>query len=304
MTVKELINSIDKVEKIANLSKVGRLLYNPFKYTYAVFYRKFVYPKNRQEKIIDTQLFYSKNMRIALPASTDIYLTGGKSHSSEIRLAKFLIQNLSEGDQFMDIGAHYGYFTLLGAEIVGKSGTVFAFEPSNNSFEILSHNASGLSNVKIFKQAISSAEGTLEFFEFSNLHAEYNSIDITQFSEEEWFKVAPPKKISVQASTIDNITNAYQFSPKIIKIDVEGAEHHVINGGISYLQSHAPILVMEYLEPNRNNEPHKLAYERLINLGYTSKIITADGSLSPVNDIDAYLKKNNLESDNIAFVKI
>lgn len=75
-------------------------------------------------------------MNIALPASTDIYLTGGKSHDSEIRLAKFLIKNLNQGDNFVDIGAHYGYFTLLGAHLVGKGGRVF-FEPGKSTYSLL-----------------------------------------------------------------------------------------------------------------------------------------------------------------------
>lgn len=36
---------------------------------------------------------------------------------------------LREGDVFVDIGANIGYFTLMGASLVGPNGYVYAFEP-------------------------------------------------------------------------------------------------------------------------------------------------------------------------------
>lgn len=104
-----LIKQLSEVEKIASSSKIRRLLDNPYKYLYAILFRQLAYSRKKREVIKTTTLFYGKKMKVALPASTDIYLTGGKSHDSEIRLARFLIQNLSGEEHFLDIGAHYGY---------------------------------------------------------------------------------------------------------------------------------------------------------------------------------------------------
>ena len=40
----------------------------------------------------------------------------------------------------MDLGANIGYYTLILAQLVGKSGHVYAFEPDPLNFEILSKN--------------------------------------------------------------------------------------------------------------------------------------------------------------------
>ena len=242
-------------------------------------------------------------MWIALPASTDIYLTGGKSHVSETRLAKFLIQNLEENDHFLDIGAHYGYFTLLAAELVGTNGQIKAFEPSTKTFALLSKNTQGKPQIEALQSAVSETEGEISFYEFPNLYSEYNTKEIAQFENEAWFQQSPPKKVTIAATTIDKICNN-GFLPKIIKIDVEGAELEVIKGGEDILKQHSPTLVMEYLTSERQNAAHRKASELLQSWGYSSYRIDEKGNLEKVVDIDGYLKKEDLESDNIVLKKL
>ena len=49
----------------------------------------------------------------------------------------FLIKCLKEGDTFIDVGSHIGYFSLLAASIVGNSGKVYSFEPQVDNFKNL-----------------------------------------------------------------------------------------------------------------------------------------------------------------------
>jgi hypothetical protein len=44
-------------------------------------------------------------------------------------LAKFLATVLQMDDCFIDIGSYIGYFSLLGATLVGDNGKVLSFEP-------------------------------------------------------------------------------------------------------------------------------------------------------------------------------
>ncbi len=303
MTKEKMINDLKRVQEIAGLSKFRRLMYNPVRYGYAIAYRELIYPKKKKGRIVDANLFYGKKIKIALPASTDIYLTGGKSHSSEIRLARFLILNLHKGNHFLDIGAHYGYFTLIAAEIVGDNGMIYAYEPSSKSFDILSQNTSDLQNVFIHKKAVSDTTDTISFYEFSNLQSEYNALDVAQFENEEWYRHAPPSKNDVEATTIDTLVQQTTFTPHIIKIDVEGAEDKVIQGGADFFKAGSPRIIMEYLEPRRNNKSHKKALTLLEAIGYTPHIINDDGSLQETDLIDEYLKIQELESDNIIFLK-
>jgi len=295
------MNGIKNVAKIASLSKINRLLINPVKYIYSVFYVRSLYNSTKEEKIATATLFFGRKMKIALPAATDIYLTGGKSHISEIRLAEFIITHLQENAHFLDIGAHYGYFTLLASEIVGPNGKVAAFEPSAGSFRLLEENTQGLPQTAVFPMAVSGAEEELTFYEFPNLYSEYNSTDVTQFEHQEWYRHIRPARVTVKATTIDRITEDGSFRPGMIKIDVEGAEADVIGGGMRYLSNHAPVIAMEYLAPDRKNHAHKKAVQALRDIGYRANIIVRNGGLKEIEDIDGYLVQERLESDNIIF---
>lgn len=298
-----LLQQLGKVEHLAARSKWDRLLRNPYHYLFAILYKNIIYPKVRTEIKKDAKLFFGKKMSVSLPASTDIYLMGGKSHSSEIRLAKYLILHLEQGDHFLDIGAHFGYFTLLASEIVGENGEVYAFEPSKKNMGLLTLNSHNQSNIKIFGEAVSDVRGVVSFYEFPNLYSEYNSVNIEQFETESWFSAYQPVRLDIPSTTIDIINKEHTIIPKIIKVDVEGSEFKVVKGAMNFLKNRSPTVVMEYIEPERHNVEHQSATRFLRELGYSSHIIMQNGQLESIDDIDVYLVSNGLESDNIVFQK-
>lgn len=304
MDKSNLLRQTDKVAEIAHLSKLGRLLKIPGRYIDAMLFWKLIYPINKKQRNVQANLFFGKKMHVALPASTDIFLTGGKSHPSEIKLARFMINVLKPGDHFLDVGANYGYFTLLAAEIVGQSGKVEAYEPAGPAFDILTKNATELypALIKPHKEAIADAPGTLTFFEFPNLYSEYNSMDASQFRNEKWFIENKPAEVTVPARTIDAITGSH-FSPAMIKIDVEGAEDKAIGGATQFLQNSNPWVVMEYLSDVRGNSAHANARQLLNNLGYVAHVLDKNGQPATCSDVEGYIEQNKLDSDNIAFRK-
>lgn len=299
-----LLKKLNKVEILAKGNKVKRLLNNPLKYLYAIGYKSFVYPKKQREQTITTTLFTGRTIKIKLPASTDIYLTGGKTHDSEIRLAKFLIKNLKEGNTFWDIGAHYGYFSILASDLIGKSGKIIAIEAAPKTFRILNENAEQCGNIIALNKAVSQHVGSITFYELPNLYSEYNTTQIAQFEQEEWFQKIKVNKQEIPSINLDELRKQTNTEPNIIKIDVEGEELSVIKGGQQLLQNSntKPLIIMEYLEAKRNNEAHIASAKHLEGINYLPHIITAEGKLEPVNDIEAHLNKNHLESDNIVFV--
>lgn len=298
-----LLKGLQKVEKIAGAPKWHRLLSNPANYLVAILHRLLVFRRTKKSKTATTRTFFGEKMHILLPSSTDIYLTGGKSHSSEINLARFLVHQLNPGDVFMDIGAHYGYFSLLGAAIVGSEGSVWSFEASPTTYSILHQNTSPKSNIHAFHHAIADTHENLTFFEFPNLYSEYNTLDISQFEGESWFSKFQPKEVIVEAIVMDEFAEMNDITPKIIKIDVEGAEFKVISGMQRMLREQSPILVMEFLSEIRGNEEHLKARQLLLDNRYHSYSISQDGSLSPVVNIEAYLRDQEVDSDNIVFKK-
>jgi len=299
----DLIHNINTVSSIAAASRTKRMLSQPFKYLYAILFRELIYKNQKKEKEINCNTFFNIPMQIFLPSSTDIYLTGGKSHISEIKLAKYLINQLEEGDIFLDVGAHYGYFSLLASVLVGSAGKVIAFEASPNTFEILKKNKSQRSNMLAFNKAVSDAEGTLRMYEFPNLYSEYNTLDARQFNQEAWFKEYQPTVVEVPAETLDRFLQKEKVHPTIIKIDVEGAEYKVLTGAKNYLTQYSPSIVMEYLSDKRNNEQHIKAEALLKELNYYPFAIDTNGHLQTISSVAKHLKKHQLESDNLVFIR-
>ncbi len=297
-----MLEQLKEVERLAHTTRTGRLLHHPFRYLSAILFKDFIYPRTKKEKEKKTRLFNGSTMTVLLPSATDIYLTGGKSHDSEIRLARFLIRNVAAGSHFLDIGAHYGYFSLIASELTGAKGKVLALEPAQKSGAVLQQNCRGRSNITIVPKAISDQAGEITFYEFPNLFSEYNAINVDQFRDEKWFADFNPVKTTVPATTVNEITSG-DFKPTMIKIDVEGAELKVIEGGMDFFRNHSPVIAMEYLAPARGNTEHRKALELLRQTGYRTYILDQEGVLQSTADIEQHLEKSGLESDNIIFKK-
>ena len=303
MSKKEFILKIKTVEKIASSSKLKRMLAHPIKYFFAILFRELIYKKTKREKEVISNTFFNSKMHLLLPSSTDIFLTGGKSHDSEIRLAKFLINYLENKDTFIDVGAHYGYFSLLASKLVGSLGKVYAFEASPTSYKIFHKNELNFKNIQGYNLVISDKNSYLTFYEFPNLYSEYNTLYINQYKDQDWIDEYAPKEVKVKSILLGNFLIEEGINPKIIKIDVEGAEFKVINGLKTYLLNKSPFIVMEYLSDNRGNEEHKKAEKLLSSLKFHPFIINTEGELEEVESISQSILNRSLESDNIVFVK-
>jgi FkbM family methyltransferase len=293
----ELNSALDKVEQLARGGRWNRLVHHPFNYLYALLYANIFFKKKGILK--NTRTFFGTPMTVLLPAATDIFLTGGKTHDSEIRLARYLVNHVRSDDIILDVGAHFGYFTLL-CSVLADKGRVYAFEPSKNNFSLLSANAAQ-KHITVYNQAVSDKSGALAFFEFPALYSEYNSTDTSQFEGEAWFKQAGVHKITVDGITLDNFCLSKNIQPDLIKIDVEGGEADVIRGAARVIEQSRPVIAMEFVCRERINEPHHRARELLLAIGYTGYVIGQAGTITPVENIDQYLAENKLESDNIIF---
>lgn len=298
-----LLDNLSKVESLAQATKWRRLMLRPIRYTYAILFRELWYRNNKKERSVLANTFYGQKLKIYLPSSTDIYLTGGKSHNSEIRLARFLIEYLDAEQVFFDIGAHYGYFTNLAALLVGDKGKVFAFEPSPKTFQMLSQNTGDKANVYALNLAVSNSGKDLLFYEFPNLYSEYNSIDNEQYKSKEWYKDYQPKEIKVKAVAIDELAHEKNVVPSILKIDVEGAEYQVLEGMSVMLRQSSPLVVMEYLLDRDDNSAHVAAASYLKDLGYYPNVINDNGRITRIASITEYMASNKIDSDNIVFAK-
>lgn len=302
-TKTELLQHLASVEHFAKATKLQRILKDPLKYIYAIVFRDLWYKQTKKSKAILSRTFFGIPMHIDLPAGTEIYLSGGKAHVVEIKLARFLIHQLLPGHVFVDVGAHYGYFSLLASYLVGKTGKVLAFEAAPETFNTLQKNKHSFQQLKVHNQAISNTKAELVFYQFPNLYSEYNTFDVDQFKQEAWFKNNPPQAINISAQSLHHVLSEKQLHPQLIKIDVEGAEFEVIEGAVPYLQAYTPLVIMEYLSTARGNKSYKKAETLLQKLHYYPNQININGQLNPIKDVAAYLDATGLETENIVFKK-
>jgi len=293
---------LQKVKQLAEAGKLTRLMHNPVRYVYAMLLCRCIYPVTHKGSLKKAPLFFGGDMQVLLPAATDIYLTGGKTHDSEIRFAKYLANHLKEGQTFLDIGAHFGYFTLLAGSIVGEKGKVVSIEPAKGTFELLQANVAGKKHIQVYHHAVSDKKEEVSFFEFPILYSEYNTLYAEQFSDSSWIKKHPPVKNAVQAVTIDSFLNEHALQPDMIKMDIEGAEVQAITGGMDTWANTSPVVIMEYLF-EKENVSYKKAVDILRTSGFVPHMIDENGELVRVDDISLYMKTNNTTSENVVLKK-
>jgi FkbM family methyltransferase len=309
MIFDSLEKKLGQVEHLANASKMQRLLHNPWRYTWSQFFRTVIFPFTQKGVIRKAQTFTGHPLSILLPSGLDIFLTGGKTHDSEIRLARFIIYHYKAVSQqptaisstFIDIGAHVGYYSLIASVLLEKKGQILTFEAAKGTFDVLKENLKPFSNINTFHNAVTDVETDLTFFEFPFSHSEYNTLHNAQFENEAWYKKFKPEKIIVKGITLDSIVKKFDLKNPLIKIDTEGAEAQVIKGGLNTFKTQNPVIIMEFL--TKNNEGHKEAYNILTSLNYQPYTINQSGLLIELIDIDSYFKLNGLDSDNFVFVK-
>ena len=155
----------------------------------------------------------------------------------------------------LDIGANIGYYSLYVLPLV--SG-VHAFEPDPRPLATLARNLAGRSNAYIHQVAVGRRDGKGTFvFE---PHAE-----LSHLSED----TAPGREIDLV--TIDSFVVNNGLRVTGIKIDVEGWDLDVIEGGRATLESQAPVILTEA-------QPEARLFALIGPIGYRVFAFTRDSS--------------------------
>ncbi len=138
---------------------------------------------------------------------------------------------------FIDIGAHYGHFTLnLSKEYEIKKGILI--EPQINVVPILKKEFIDTNTYKILNVAVSDSNAETEFYINSEFDSVSSLLEIyNESSELESLKLKKPSLTKIQTQTLDYIVDQQQLSDiDLIKIDVQGAEHLVLKSAIETLK--------------------------------------------------------------------
>ncbi len=151
---------------------------------------------------------------------------------------EFLPSIIHKGNIVLDIGANRGEYSFYLSGIVGKNGTVAAFEPGNRAFALLEKikNHYKLENLKLFNFAITNRKGD-------------ETLIVPYFNRQSQLKSERPikgRKEIVTTTTLDDLLSDLKFSHvDFIKCDTEGSEYFVFSGGIKSIEKFKPIIQVE-----------------------------------------------------------
>nr|WP_249142234.1 FkbM family methyltransferase [Bradyrhizobium diazoefficiens] len=159
-------------------------------------------------------------------------------------VCRFLLAALREGNTFVDIGAHFGFFSKLAVRLVGGGGHVVAFEPMPRTRSLLSANLSGSIGAgcaSVVEYAAFDEEKTLEFRDYGDAHSSFNSA----FAGRGLERTGIP--VDVRARRFDDIWNELGHQRiDVMKIDAESAELRVLIGAEQSLAKYRPVVIAEF----------------------------------------------------------
>lgn len=294
MEEKKLLIALKKAQALAEGAFWRRFLFRPSSYLQFQWHKRLIYPSSKQGQIKPTALFFGANMLIDLPAGSDLFLLGAKTHPSELRLAHFLINHLKPGMQFVDVGAHFGYFSLLASHLTGPSGRVLSMEASPTVFNMLQKNTSSKDQIVAIHKAAGASNGEITFFEYPLRFSEYNTTEASIYEGEAWYQDVQETQHQIEVCTLESVLEAHQCTPNLIKIDVEGAEVKVFQGLQLKSLDSKPIIIFEYIK----SKPQKglNAFLKEIEPIYSLNRITSTGQLelTTLQEDATFLDSENL----------
>jgi FkbM family methyltransferase len=154
----------------------------------------------------------------------------GRYGPQETRLLRHF---LTPGMTFVDVGANWGYFTLLAASLVGPRGRVLALEPEPRLFGLLEQNLrlNDLEHVTAIRAAASDRRSNKILHAFEEDGGNWGESSLA---------LAPPGALSaeVEGCPLDAAAARADLTTiDLVKIDVEGHELQVLAGMSEGLES-------------------------------------------------------------------
>jgi FkbM family methyltransferase len=149
---------------------------------------------------------------------------------------KFLEAYLKPGDNFLDIGANTGVYSILASAYIGAEGHIDAFEPMEHTAARIEEQAAlnGLTNLQVHRLAVCDHDGELDFG--------YSSSDammhLRRAGEQQH------EKLQVRSTRLDSFEPYRAYA--VGKMDIEGAEPMALAGAKERLRrANPPVWLLE-----------------------------------------------------------
>lgn len=206
--------------------------------------------------VFKTKHRFSLAGNLSNPEHQRMYFYGEHDERYEINNIRKLLQ---AGDICWDIGANIGFYTCFFAVLVGDKGSVVSFEPTSVTMSFLENNVhlNNLQNVLLKKIAVGDTQGRMQIFMNMPDKAE-GTVSLRTTSG--------PHSEMIDIDTIDNLSACLPV-PDFIKIDVEGYQMKVFEGGKKFFLNHSPMIMAELGDNDKTLMSSTQDF--LCNCGYT-----------------------------------
>ena len=222
----------------------------------------------RIKSIIKWLVSYDKRKFERICKQQNLNLSYSKNQSSlPILYAIFSMREYADYFPFyeqatiVDVGAHYGYFSLFAAQNLAPNSKIYSFVPhpvnASTCRENLQRNK--VENCVVREQAVASTNGKIKLFESKSMN---HSIVSTEKKQ----------KIEVEATTLRDIMNEYGITTiDFLKLDCEGAEYEIILQANSDTLQNIQTISLEFHDlRNQHYRPQHLI-EKFIEEGFKIK---------------------------------
>jgi FkbM family methyltransferase len=187
------------------------------------------------------------------------------------------------GMSVIDIGANIGAHTLRFCNLVGKTGHVYAFEPTSYAFLKLKRNLSlnyypqaSAINVALSDENLASREIRFRSSWKTNGKNVINTDHVEFIRLDDW----------CDKHSVDNIG--------LIKIDVDGNEFPILVGGLVLIKRCKPLLIMEAVGPHFDDDARN-PFKVLAQIGYRFRDTKTGVDYGGIDEMREILPRNDLE---------
>ncbi len=181
------------------------------------------------------------------------------------------------GGTAIDVGAHYGDYTLALSRLVGSYGRVVAVEPLRHALEVLHRNVAlnQCSNVTVEPVGLGRDPGRAVL----HLHADPSRATLGELEQDDGSE-------SIEVTTLDHVVHRAGLQRvDFIKLDIEGGEYDALEGGRSAIVRHQPVIQFEHQPGAAERLGHSgtVVWELLAELGYGFAALSDSGRLRRVD---------------------
>lgn len=205
----------------------------------------------------------------------------------EIHVTECLAKAVSHGMTVVDVGANYGYYSLLMAGLSGPSGKLISIEANPMLGELLdiTLRRNGMkSRMSLHRVAVSNRDGASTTMRYSNLSAMNGRIfeEQTPTTRNENDRV-----VSVPVRTLDSLIEP-GARVDVMKVDIEGGERAMWQGATRVIADNPDITIVMEVETSRYADAETF-YQEIVDAGFKLRKLHNDGSIRDTS-IDKLLR--------------